>query len=74
MSMLKYWAAMRPKHTTLMAFFEWLEEEGIKVEFTRRECGSPVYDRASDLADCHLEIDRQELDRERRALLEGVTG
>lgn len=72
--MLDRWAEVSDLHTFVLSFFEWLEENGIRYEFDYNDAcppDLPSYDmKPSTLLDAFLEIDRVQLDDERRELLE----
>ncbi len=71
--MLRLWAACFEERRTILRFLDWCADE-IKVELCEWHPGSnwpsPFPGGAQKLLDLYHEIDQQQLDRERVALLD----
>lgn len=65
--MLHHWAAVREEYYTIKDFLVWLEEEG-----HLRDGVEAVNLNFNVLLDEYLEVDREQLERERRALVNSL--
>ena len=70
-SMLTKWSEVASEHAAVQAFLEWaFNEHGLDFDFERAKAGTPLDIRR--LIDQFFEIDRTQLDRERRELLKSA--
>lgn len=71
--MLDRWAANIDERRTIEAFLDWCEEQRIELaQWGDRRWPEPLTSRSA-LLDRYHEIDQQQLDKERRALLAEAT-
>ncbi|MEX0716611.1 MAG: hypothetical protein WD066_08490 [Planctomycetaceae bacterium] len=66
---LDHWREVAPLHRAIGEFLEHVEEtHGLRFDFWNARPGTPL--EVSRLIDEFLEVDREAIERERRALLE----
>ena len=71
---LAHWGSVAHNHTTILEFLEWAERGGhlvFELICLPKPKGSGTRAASfSEVVDAHLQVNRKELDRARRALLE----
>lgn len=72
---LNHWAEIHKDHSVVMEFLQWMESLGILLDFEYADTSEfPTLDshKFESLADKFFEVDRRELDKERRELLDSI--
>lgn len=68
MSQIQHWSRISGHHADVLGFIEYLERFGIKLDFDYAKKGTPID--LTKLVDMYFEVDRAQLEKERRELLE----
>lgn len=70
---LDHYANVKDSEATLIEFLEWLETHDVELDFDCSESFPVLDSRKPDrLIDSFLNIDRKQLDVERREMLDGI--
>lgn len=72
MSQLTHWGRIRHQHALLVEFLEWLEQHNaVQLGPQTADCPFTLAEdfKPSNLADRYFQVDRRQLDNERRAVL-----